>query len=343
VLAAAVLLAGGCGGAKPGGNESARAAVEIETVVLDSSTTGALILPARIKAREEVVLTSRTGGRLTRFPVREGESVRAGQLVASFDAPESRRALNAAQQELEAAQLGYEVAHRQAARMDSLFASGLAASHDRELAASAGRSAEARLETAHAGLEQLDAALAMKAPFDGVVARRFVDAGADVAIGTPIIELRSTGGTEIMVPIPEAALAALDHARFAYQIESGEWRNARLDRVEGMTDFSTRTRTARLRPEGGPAPEPGAFARVRIESDELPDAPLPMLPASSITRRGALTGAYVIAAGHAELRWLKLGREQGDAVEVLSGLFPGERVARDARGLSDGIAVRVRP
>lgn len=339
-----LLVAAGCGGGShPGGTSAARTPVEIETVVLDSATTGALILPARIKAREEVMITARAAGRLTRLPAREGESVHAGDLVAIFDAPESRRALNAAQQELDAAQLGYEVARRQAARMDSLFSAGLAASHDREVAASAGRSAEARLESARATLEQLDATLAMRAPFDGVVARRFVDAGADVAAGAPILELRSTGGTEIVVPIPEAALPALDHARFAYQIDTGEWRNARLDRVEGMTDFSTRTRTARLRPEGGPMPEAGAFARVRIESAELPDPPLPLLPASSITRRGALTGAFVVDSDHVELRWLKLGRDQGDAVEVLSGLFPGERVAKDAAGLSDGVPVRVRP
>jgi hypothetical protein len=109
-----------------------------------------------------------------------------------------------------------------------------------------------------------------------------------------------------------------------------------------MIDFTTRTRAAHLVPAGPPAPEPGVFARVRIESSDLPDAPVRMLPASSIVRRGALTGAFVIENDRAVLRWLKLGREQADAVEVISGLWPGERVARDAAGLSDGVAVRAR-
>lgn len=340
-----VALAGwstfGCGpSSHPAAKPAARTAVVIETVVLDSASTGALILPGRIKAREEVLLAARTSGRVTRLPVHEGEAVRAGEVLASFDAPESRRALAAAQRELEAATLGFEVARRQAARMDSLFASGVAATHDREVAASARQSADARLEAARSALESLDAALTIRAPFDGVVARRFVDPGADVSTGAPLMALRSAGGTEIVVPIPEAALPAVTAGRFVFQVGAGPWRPAHLSRLEGMTDYSTRTRTARLLPEGGPVPEPGAFARVRLESSRLPDPPLPLLPATSIVRRGALTGAYVVEDGHAVLRWLKLGREQGGSVEVLSGLFPGERVAKIAAGLADGTPVR---
>ncbi len=311
--------------------------------MLDSATTGAMILPGRIKAREEVVLASRIAGRVTRLAAFEGDAVDEGQVLAVFDAPESRRALAAARRELEAATLAGEVARRQSARMDSLFSAGVAASHERELAASAARGAEARHEAARAALESLDAALTLRAPFDAVVARRFVDAGADVAPGSPLVELRSVGSTEIVVPVPEAALPALESGRFAFRVDGGAWRPARLTRLEGMTDFATRTRTARLAPAGGPPPAPGAFARVRLESEALPDPPLPVLPASSIVRRGALTGAFVIEGERAVLRWLKLGRDQGDAVEVLSGLFPGERVARDAAGLSDGAPLRVKP
>jgi multidrug efflux pump subunit AcrA (membrane-fusion protein) len=187
----------------------------------------------------------------------------------------------------------------------------------------------------------MEAALEVRAPFAGVVARRHVDAGADVQPGTPLFTVRSSEATEIEVPVPEAALPALEGARLAYQVGDGGWRPAHLARVDGMTDFTTRTRTAHLVPAGGPAPEPGAFARVRLESVRLPDPSLPRLPSTSLVRRGSLTGAFVIEEGHAVLRWLKLGREQGGMVEVLSGLFPGERVARIAAGLADGVPVRV--
>ena len=124
--------------------------------------------------------------------------------------------------------------------------------------------------------------------------------------------------------------------------EAGDWQPATLARVEGMTDFTTRTRTAHLAPAGDRSPEPGAFARVRLESAGLPGPRLALLPLTSVVRRGALTGGYVVDGDRAVLRWLSLGREQGDAIEVLSGLFPGERVIRHAAGVADGARVRVR-
>lgn len=334
----------GCSPAKHAGRPDAGGApVAVQAVVLDSVASGALVLPARIKAREEVVVSARLAGRVTVLLAREGDRVRAGQPLARFDAPEARRALDAARREFDSATLSAEVSRRQQARIESLFVSHVTAPRDRELADSERRSAEARLESARASLENLQAALDVSAPFDGVVARRSVDPGADVQPGTPLFVVRSVGAIEIVVPVPEAAVAALPRARFAFQEAEGEWRAASLARLEGMTDFTTRTRTAHLVPAGGPMPEPGAFARVRLESADLPDAPLPLLPLTSVTRRGGLTGAYVLEGDRAVLRWLKLGREQGDSVEVLSGLFPGERVARLAAGLADGSAVQVLP
>ncbi len=319
----------------------ATGAVEVEAVTLDSALAGTLVLPARIKAREEVVVEARIAGRVTALLAREGDRVRAGQLLARFDAPEARRALEAANREFDSATLSADVARRQQARIESLYVDRVVAARDRELAESERRSAEARLEAAHASLMNLRAALGVSAPFDGVVARRSVDPGADVQPGTPLFVVRSSGGTEIVVPVPEAAVPALPGARLAFQVGGGEWQTATLARLEGMTDFTTRTRTAHLVPQGDRVPEPGAFARVRLESDDLPGPRLPLLPITSVIRRGALTGGFVVEGDRAVLRWLKLGREDGGSVEVLSGLFPGERVVRNPDGLADGSRVRV--
>ena len=344
-LTALVTIAGirqGCAGAGHADPEASGAAVEVEAVALDSALAGTLVLPGRIKARQEVVVSARLAGRVTALLAREGDRVRAGQPLARFDAPEARRALGAAHREFDSATLSAEVARRQQARIESLYVARVAAQREFELAGSERRSAEARLEAARAALENLQAALDVSAPFDGVVARRGVDPGADVQPGTPLFVVRSAGGTEIVVPVPEAAVAALPRARFAFQVGEGEWRPATLARLEGMTDFTTRTRTAHLVPVGDLTPEPGAFARVRLESADLPDPRPPLLPLTSVVRRGALTGGYVVEGDRAVLRWLKLGREEGGSVEVLSGLFPGERVVRSAAGLADGSRVKVR-
>jgi hypothetical protein len=65
------------------------------------------------------------------------------------------------------------------------------------------------------------------------------------------------------------------------------------------------------------------------------------VPAASLVRRGALTGVFVIAESRAELRWLRVGRADGERVQVLAGLRPGEAVARTPGGLADGQPVTV--
>jgi multidrug efflux pump subunit AcrA (membrane-fusion protein) len=60
------------------------------------------------------------------------------------------------------------------------------------------------------------------------------------------------------------------------------------------------------------------------------------VPASSLVRRGGLTGVFVVSDGRAHLRWVRLGRTDGGQVEVLAGLFPGDEVAVSAAGLADG-------
>ena len=74
------------------------------------------------------------------------------------------------------------------------------------------------------------------------------------------------------------------------------------------------------------------FARVTVPGLTGP-GPLARLlvPRTAIQRRAELTGVYVLDAdGRPALRQVRLGRERGSEVEVLSGLRAGERVATDA-------------
>ena len=62
------------------------------------------------------------------------------------------------------------------------------------------------------------------------------------------------------------------------------------------------------------------------------------MPAKAVVRRAELTALYVLdAAGKPLLRQVRLGRTEGDQVEILSGLNPGERVVTDP-----AVAARVR-
>jgi len=259
--------------------------------------------------------------------------------------------------------------------MDSLFAARVASKRELEMAQSEHRAAQADQAAAEAALAMWTTNTSIPAPFAGVVVRHRVDAGATVSPGQPLLDIRSSGAREIETPIPESEIERVRGARAWFQIGDGPWRAARLLRMDGMTDYRTRTRAAYLEPAGQGALEPGAYVRVRFSPGDEPGAardsdrgarggaakasrgdivpsrgPMSdhdgaaaavasmLVPDSSVVRRGALAGVFVIREGRAELRWLKLGRVEDGSVEVLAGLRPGEDVALSPAGLSDGQA-----
>jgi len=238
------------------------------------------------------------------------------------------------------AELALAVASRQSARMESLFASKVVSERDREVADAERRSAEARLESARAALGAIESGTTVRAPFDGVVVRVHADPGADLAPGTPLVDLRSSAGLEVVADVPEGDAAKLATLALSVQIGDGPWRPARLARLEGMTDWRSRSRTAHLTFQGDA--EPGAFARLALGTAPGKGGD-GSVPAASLVTRGALSGVFVIEEGAARLRWLKLGRERGERVEVLAGLEPGEKFALVPGSLADGAPVRVRP
>lgn len=344
------LGAPGCGRrdepARAAADNSPPVPVTVQRVGAGSSGQ-ALILPARVAAREEVTIRATIGARLSALPYAEGASFPAGAVLARFDAAEAKAALAAAQSGLAAAGSRLDLAKRQEARLESLYADRVAALHELELARQDRESAEAAFTAARAAQAGLASGTEVRAPFAGVVVRHHVDPGTTLGAGEAVLDVRSTGAGEIVAAVPEGWSGDLPRARASVRFQSGPWHPAALLRVDGMTDYATRTRTARFHPtDRAIALVPGDFAEVRLESPSATPAQAAAtlsVPASSLIRRGALTGVYVIQDGRAWLRWIRLGREDGSGAQVLAGLEPGDDIAVDPSKLADGRAVTVRP
>ena len=204
------------------------------------------MLPARVRAREEVTLSAAGSARLTGLPFAEGASFRAGAPLARFDAPESRDALVAGTVARDAAETRLANARRQEIRMDSLYDSRVVALRDAELARAEARAAEAASAGARAALEQQRAASVIVAPFAGIVVRHRADVGARLTPGAPVMDVRSAGAVEIEVPLPESMIESARGSRVSVRVGEGVWRAANITRLDGMIDPSTRTRTAYL-------------------------------------------------------------------------------------------------
>jgi multidrug efflux pump subunit AcrA (membrane-fusion protein) len=87
----------------------------------------------------------------------------------------------------------------------------------------------------------------------------------------------------------------------------------------------------------------GMYVSVSIPTSNTSGTPRLYVPASSIIHRDQLAGLYTIGSDQtAQLRWLKVGRQLDDDVEVLSGLSPGEKFITQSDGrLYNGVPVTV--
>jgi RND family efflux transporter MFP subunit len=260
------------------------------------------------------------------LPFREGERVKEGDLVARLE----DKALESAEVAAGAALRAHD---RERARVEELLARGAAT--PKELEEAEARAAAAR--AALAGARESLAYVALRAPFAGAIASRPVHVGDVVAPGSPVIEIDGDGGLEIRATV-EAGLSTA--------VRPGRVVLAQVDSLAGPLSATIRS----VSPSGDPSTHrfeliadlppsaelrAGLFARVLLPFSG-PEERL-RVPSSALLERGGLTGVFVLSDGRVRLRWVAIGAASAGMTEIRAGLEPGERVAVDPEGLTDGV------
>jgi multidrug efflux system membrane fusion protein len=176
--------------------------------------TGAVqAFAGEIRARHETPLSFRVGGKVARRLVEVGDRVVAGQLLAELDAQDLRLNREAAEAQLSAAEADARLAEAEFDRVKVLFERQLVSRSLFDARRSALDAAASRVTQARAQLEVAGNQAAygqLRAPADGVVALRNVEAGQVVAAGQTVFGLAEDGEREVAIALPEA-----DVARFA--------------------------------------------------------------------------------------------------------------------------------
>lgn len=273
---------------------------------------------------QAATLSTRLMGAVASVLVQEGQRVSAGQLLARIEAGElvARRAQ--AEAGIAGADAVYQDALVQAQRFRALFADSAASRAQLEAAETGLARAEAGLRTARAGagaLEAVEAYAQVRAPFAGVVTKRFVDPGAFVAPGAPVVAIEDASRLRLSVTVaPGAATALVAGARLDGTIE-GRPASATIEGV-AAAGGALYTVNAIVDNRDRRYPSGGAVV-LRIPQGTRTTI---LVPDAALVREGDLTGVRIQTARGAELRWVRVGAPVGERVEVLSGLKAGDRV-----------------
>jgi RND family efflux transporter MFP subunit len=329
VLAGAALVAGAC--APPPGDAGEEGAPAVERaagrVVAAADTTLEATLDAAGVAAPvaRATLGTKLMGTVTAVLVREGDRVAAGQPVVRIDA----RDLEAKRSQVSAALAEAEAVRRdaatQAARIRALHADSAATRSQLDAAETGLARAEAAVRQARAGGAELDAVSAyavVRAPFDGLVTRRFVDPGAFAAPGAPLVAVEDGRRLRVSVAVaPDAARGVRRGDTVAATVE-GARVPATVEGVVPAPAGSVYTVNAIVDNRGGRL-LPGSAATLSLPRGARRAV---VVPAAAVRREGDLTGVLVRGAAGDELRWVRLGTSSGSGVEVLAGLRAGEQV-----------------
>ncbi len=247
------------------------------------------------------------------------------------------------------------------AKVDSAVAALAKVGAERQLADIGVRQAEARLKAARAEVKRLEALVRygeIRAPFDGVVTRRRVDAGAFLqpmngVTAEPILVVARQDPVRVFVEVTELDAALVKKGvkcKVRFQSLGNREVAGEVTRTAWALNPTTRTLLTEIDlPNPDKKLRPGMYVYARIEAN-LPGRLV--LPATAVQKQGDATVCYRIADGKAVRTPVQLGVADGPWVEVLKVRKPGmpeqwadftedgEYVADNLASVTDGRAVR---
>jgi len=327
-LVAMALSAAGCGAT----GDHAVASESLDAVptgsvfvVRDTTMEATQDVSAVAEPIAQATLGTKLMGTVTAVLVKEGDRVKAGQVLARIDA----RDLEAKRAQVLAGIAGADAVHREAelmaTRMRALYVDSAAPKAQLDAAEAGLARAEAGVAVARAGRDELEAITgyaAVRAPFAGMVTMRFVDPGAFAVPGGALLTVQDNSKLRIAATVsPAVAREVKRGAKVAVSVEGV----TALAIVEGVvpTALGSLYTINAIADNRSGALSAGGSARLSVERGTRRAL---LIPTSAVRREGDLAGVAVASGGGATTRWLKLGATAGRYVEVLAGLAAGDTV-----------------
>ena len=285
-----------------------------------------------LRSDESVIVRAEQSGRITALNFKEGQPVKAGQVLVQLDDSLARAELQQAKANQKLAKAKFD---RAVELQQKNFISGQA----RDEAENALRVADATVSLAEAKLTKL----VIKSPFSGTVGLRSASVGDYVKDGQDIVNLEKTDPIKVDFKVPEL---------FQSKISVGQALSVSLDALPGKPysgrvyavnpQLDTAGRAVVLRAQmdnHGGALKPGMFARVRLTLADTGDTVV--VPEQSVAMQGEEQIMFKVVDGRAMRTKVEVGQRRDGKVEIVEGISGSDTiVVAGWQRLRDGAAVR---
>jgi RND family efflux transporter MFP subunit len=304
----------------------------------------------KIEAKQHSVLSTRIMGNVIAINVIPGQKVRKGEVllkISDNDILSKKAQIKATQMEAEAAFINTEKDYN---RFKILFEQKSASQKELDDISTNFKMAKARLNTANEMENELNETLkysTIRAPYNGVITKKYINNGDLASPCMPLLGIEQSNELNVVARIPESEISCIEIGDIV-KVQVNAANSVRIKgkiievNLSALLTGSQYEVKIKLLPEVEQKAllRSGMYANVLLEKGGVPTI---MIPEKAILYRGQLCGIYAISQSNtAMLRWIRLGKQSGDRVEVLSGLAEGERYIKSYSGkIWDGAIVNI--
>jgi RND family efflux transporter MFP subunit len=318
---------------------------------IPGSSHQTLTLPGNIQPFNRAAIFARVNGYVKSWDHDIGSQVKAGQVLATIDAPDLDQQLSQAKATLASVRANLQIASLTADRNNILLQKQIVAQQLADQTSADAKAKEAVVDANEANVRQLEAMQSFKtlaAPFDGVVTSRNVELGMLInsgGSGQALFEVSDLHRVRIYVQVPQsfsAGLAVGMKATFEMPQYPGVQFDATLSHISRSINANSHSMQVELQADNAAGKLfGGSYCNVHFEIPT--DANLVKIPSTAlVTGNQGTEVATLDSNDKVVLKNVQLGRDLGDSVEVRAGLSPSDRIINSPpETLATGDAVRV--
>jgi RND family efflux transporter MFP subunit len=319
--------------------------------LIPGSTHQTLTLPGDIQPFNRAAIFARVNGYVKSWDHDIGRPVKAGQVLATIDAPDLDQQLSQAKATLASVRANEKIAALTANRNKVLVQKQVVAQQLADQTSADEAAKEAVVDANEANVQQLEAMQSFKtlaAPFDGVVTARNVQIGMLInsgGSGPALFEVSDLHRVRIYVQVPQsfsAGLAPGMKATFEMPQYPGVQFDATLSHISKAMNANSHSMQVELQADNAAGKFfGGSYCNVHLEIPTDPN--LVQLPSTALVTGNQGTQVAVLDShDKVVLKSVQLGRDLGDSVEVTAGLSASDRVINNpSETLASGDAVHV--
>lgn len=330
----------------------AKNTIDVETYLPHSQEKTGVYLSGEVVAKESAAISTRMMGFIDKITVKPGDSVIKGQLLVLISNDEvmaKKRQVLAMITEAEAAAKN---AQRDYERFKRLHKQHSVSDKELENVELQNTSMQAKVKMAKEQLKEVETALSyteIRAPFSGVITQKMGNEGGMANPGMPLLMLEKAGNLEIKASVSENYIPYIKRNEIAdVTIKSIDTHVKAVVKEVSPSAVGTGGQyfvKLALKANNTKNIHAGMFANLFIPTADVSGKRQPILiNKTSLIKRDQLVGVYVVNNDNeVHLHWVRLGKTEGEQVEVLSGVNRGDRVVLKAEGkLYNGAKVAIK-